>query len=648
MPLPYEDLLVEINQTPKDQGLYSEMTARFKTWINNQTRLNATNMNELVSFIRSYSEEVGSKIELSLSTILNNFVELNAGWKVTPDELSFDAAGNVNGRTVKNGELFNDYQNNKAEGLYSHAEGTKTSASGVASHAQGTSTQANGDNSFAGGLNTKAEGDNSTALGTGSTVTAEGTNGTAIGTNTVVEGVNGFAGGEGSQANGNSSFSFGHGNVVDSENGVSFGNGNTVTGENGFAIGNGNTCSGIDSFSSGNNNKAQGNNTAVFGDNSTVSGQGSVSFGTENTVSGDYSLASGTNVAITENNSIGVGTEVQVAGASSVAVGSNVQLSGNYSSAIGQNLVAEYSNQHVFGKYNQNKETNVLEVGYGISASATKNIFEVRNDGYIFAGVDNIADTSADNTLAPKGYVDQEIERLDKNVWLGYIDVTTEEYHNEEEFVNILNNAVKQFTQDTNPETGGRDPKNGDQITVKITNPTEEDPEYPEIWMFRDPDPKSPEEDPSSDGKWLFFSSLQQLVDASKTTKGLVKIGDNIDVSDGLISVPVGTTSVLGVLKTGTNITNVDGLIDVPVATTNLLGVVVTGDNIQNDDGRISVPIASSTVPGVIKLGENIVVDPTGTISVPVATTDKFGLVKLSDSIVLDENNQLAMVWGTW
>lgn len=620
MPLPYEDLLVEINQTPKDQGLYSEMTARFKTWINNQTRLNATNMNELVSFIRSYSEEVGNKIELSLSTTLSNFVELNAGWKVTPDELSFDAAGNVNGRTVKNGELFNDYQNNKAEGLYSHAEGTKTSASGVASHAQGTSTQASGDNSFAGGLNTKAEGDNSTALGTGSTVTAEGVNGTALGTSTVVEGVNGFAGGEGSQANGDSSFSFGHGNVVDSESGASFGNGNTVTGGNGFATGNNNTSSGINSFSSGNNNKAQGNNSSVFGDNSTVSGQGSVSFGTENTVSGEYSLASG----------------------------SNVQLSGNYSSAFGQNLVAEYSNQHIFGKYNQNKETNVLEVGYGTSASATKNIFEVRNDGYIFAGVDNIADTSADNTLAPKGYVDQEIERLDKNVWLGYIDVTTEEYHNEEEFVNILNNAVKEFTKDTNPETGGRDPKNGDQITVKITNPTDEDPEYPEIWMFRDPDPKPPAEDPNPDGKWLFFSSLQQLVDASKTVKGLVQIGDNIDVSDGLISVPVGTTSVLGVLKTGTNITNVNGLIDVPVATNSTLGVVSIGDNIVNDSGRISVPIASSTVPGVIKLGENIVVDPTGTISIPVATTDTFGLVKLSDSIILDENNQLAMVWGTW
>lgn len=378
MPLPYKDLLVEINQTPKDQGLYSEMTARFKTWINNQTRLNATNMNELVSFIRSYSEEVGNKIELSLSTTLSNFVELNAGWKVTPDELSFDAAGNVNGRTVKNGELFNDYQNNKAEGLYSHAEGTKTSASGVASHAQGTSTQASGDNSFAGGLNTKVKGDTSTALG--------------------------------------------------------------------------------------------------------------------------------------------------------------------------ENLVAEYSNQHVFGKYNQNKETNVLEVGYGISEDATKNILEVRKDGYIFAGVDNIADTSADNTLAPKGYVDQEIERLDKNVWLGYIDVTTEQYHDEEQFVVLLNSATKEFTKDTNPPDG-RNPKNGDQLTVKITNPTVDDPEYPEIWMFRDPDPKPPEEDPNPDGKWLFFSSLQQLVDATKTVKGLVQIGDNINVSDGLISVPNATKELSGVVK---------------------------------------------------------------------------------------------------
>lgn len=73
--------------------------------------------------------------------------------------------------------------------------------------------------------------------------------------------------------------------------------------------------------------------------------------------------------------------------------------------------------------------------------------------------------------------------------------------------------------------------------------------------MFRDPDPK----DPSSEtpGKWLFFSSLQQLVDASKTAKGLVRIGDNINVnSEGLISVSAATNSVFGVVKLGGNIIN--------------------------------------------------------------------------------------------
>jgi hypothetical protein len=39
-------------------------------------------------------------------------------------------------------EIFNDYENNKAFGIYSHAEGTRTMAVGEASHAEGSSTYA--------------------------------------------------------------------------------------------------------------------------------------------------------------------------------------------------------------------------------------------------------------------------------------------------------------------------------------------------------------------------------------------------------------------------------------------------------------------------------------------------------------------------
>ena len=205
----------------------------------------------------------------------------------------------------------------------------------------------------------------------------------------------------------------------------------------------------------------------------------------------------------------------------------------------------------------------------------------------MLSGTNSLSSNNTANTLTPKGYVDAEIERLDKNVWLGYIDVTSVVYHNTEAFTKALNDAAKEFTKDTNPPSG-RSAKNGDQITVKITDPTSSDPEYPEIWMFRDPDPK----DPSSEtpGKWLFFSSLQQIVDASKTAKGLVRIGDNINVnSEGLISVPIGgsgTSGSLGVLRTGDNITNSNGLISVPQASDSVFGVVKLGGNIIKDQNN--------------------------------------------------------------
>ena len=359
MPLPYQDLIDRINQTPEDVNLYSQMTTKFKTWINNQTRLNATNMNELVTFIQNYAKEVGGKIDDFISGTLDNFVALNAGWKVSPD---------VNGEVV-GGELFNDYNNNQASGQYSHAEGTGTNASGVASHAQGTNTVASG--------------------------------------------------------------------------------------------------------------------------------------------------------------------------ANSTAMGSNTQ--------------AGYSNQLVIGQYNENNENNLFEIGNG-SSQQRLNIFSVDNTGLVTGGLTTLEENALDTALTPKGYVDQEIERLDKNVWLGYIDVTSAQYNDSEQFISLLNQAVKTFTVDTNPPNG-RDPKNGDQITIKITDPSDTDPQYPEIWMFRDPDPKQENEDPTP-GTWKFFSSLQQLVDASTTVKGLVQIGTNINVSQGVISVPNATDNIYGVVKLGATIVN--------------------------------------------------------------------------------------------
>lgn len=56
------------------------------------------------------------------------------------------------------GEIFNDYDNNIASGVYSHAEGVKTIASGRISHAEGYGTEASGNFCHAEGFKTIASG----------------------------------------------------------------------------------------------------------------------------------------------------------------------------------------------------------------------------------------------------------------------------------------------------------------------------------------------------------------------------------------------------------------------------------------------------------------------------------------------------------
>lgn len=339
--VPYQGLIDEINQTPTDRNLYTNITARFKTWINNQTRLNATNMNELTSFIRRYSEQVGNLIDEMISNTLNNLVELNAGWKSQVDSISEDGT-----RTVNGGELFNDYQNNSAEGQYSHSEGTNTDASGLGAHAQN--------------INTTAKGQGSTAMGTGTKA----------------------------------------------------------------------------------NNK----------------------------------------------------------------------------------------NQLALGQYNVGTDEDaVVEIGWGTSDTDRKNILSVKSEGKVIGAVPTLDRKSdSDATLTPKGYVDSQIDRIDKNVWLGHLEVTKAQYDDKEQLSTALDNAVLEFTKDSNPPYG-RQRVNGDQITVEISDLPSGTPSTPEIWMFVDPDPKGNvvTDDPTP-GSWQFFSSLQPLIEATDNNYGLVKQGTNI------------------------------------------------------------------------------------------------------------------------
>ena len=62
--------------------------------------------------------------------------------------------------------------------------------------------------------------------------------------------------------------------------------------------------------------------------------------------------------------------------------------------------------------------------------------------------------------------------------------------------------------------------------------------------------------------------------DATTSNKGLVQVGDNINVSNGIVSVSDGSTSAKGVLKVGTNISVSNGVISVANGSTSTKGLV--------------------------------------------------------------------------
>lgn len=96
-------------------------------------------------------------------------------------------------------------------------------------------------------------------------------------------------------------------------------------------------------------------------------------------------------------------------------------------------------------------------------------------------------------------------------------------------------------------------------------------------------------------------------LDATTNSKGVVQVGSNLNVSDGVLSVPTATNAVFGVVKSGDNITNTNGVLSVGKATTSALGVVKVGSNIDVDNnGKISVPVADGSTKGVVQLASSI------------------------------------------
>ncbi len=120
---------------------------------------------------------------------------------------------------------------------------------------------------------------------------------------------------------------------------------------------------------------------------------------------------------------------------------------------------------------------------------------------------------------------------------------------------------------------------------------------------------------------------------ATKTSLGVVQIGDNINVDNGTISVNTATDSDLGVVKIGNNIDLSNGTISLKIGSANEKGLLQVGSNISVANGVISVATATSSEIGLAKAGSNINVDNAGTFSVNTGSKAQSGVLRVGDNL---------------
>lgn len=314
------------------------------------------------------------------------------------------------------------------QGSCAHAEGGGTSAIGAQSHAEGGGTTASGSQAHSEGASTTAAGSQSHSEGAATSVSPQGPQGHAEGNETFVDAAQGHAEGYKTKvyaaqahAEGNENIIYvsatqshaeGIGNGMWGYQSHAEGAGNKVYGKNSHVEGAGNTTgdvnypNGYDSSKETYNNvgdyaHAEGSGTTAYGTNSHSEGGGTRAVGR-------YSHAEGTGTTAQGDVSHAEGAGNTASGSCSHVGGSGSLASGALSFAHGGSVTAGYSNQTVFGQFNDNQPDNIFEIGNGSSDSSTgvtthKNVFAVTRDGDIHFRDEDDNETSLRDALASGG-----------------------------------------------------------------------------------------------------------------------------------------------------------------------------------------------------------------------------------------------------
>jgi hypothetical protein len=318
-------------------------------------------------------------------------------WNFTPIFIGVSKGG---------GEVFNDYDNNTAVGVNSHAEGSQTKAVGNNSHAEGLLTNASGLNSHAEGQETEAVGNNSHAEGFQTHANKE--NSHAEGRITVADGVASHAEGDETQASGDYSHAEGYMSLSEGIASHAEGKHTTASGDYSHAEGNSTVASGVNSHTEGTNTKAKKSNSHAEGDQSGALGVNSHAEGLLTNASGVNSHAEG--------------QETKAVGNNSHAEGQGTTAGAANAHAEGQGTVTSEVCGHVAGKYNAVVANGLFNFGIGSSNDKRKSamIIDGTNGKVYFVdaggydGGTSIANAkSIQDILKDSGGV--EIEQLDES-----------------------------------------------------------------------------------------------------------------------------------------------------------------------------------------------------------------------------------------
>lgn len=173
--------------------------------------------------------------------------------------------------------------------------------------------------------------------------------------------------------------------LVDDDNNIDFGNNAIESGVN-FSVAEGQNNTLDDNWTyachvEGHHNTVNSSAAHAEGSNNSAIADSAHAEGKDTTASGQYSHAEGYSTTASGTVSHAEGQDSTASGNYSHAEGGATTASGQCSHAQNNHTVAGYANQTAMGTYNNNKSTNLLEVGNGADDNNHSNAMEVTADG---------------------------------------------------------------------------------------------------------------------------------------------------------------------------------------------------------------------------------------------------------------------------